>query len=102
MCYWVVKDYQKRTGASDVNAEITASSDTEKTITLTDKDGKVLDVYTMVPASGSGKNSAGEAVELPKTGMDTLSSCFAFIGSLVLMILGTLAVKMSRRRDDEN
>ena len=56
----------------------------------------------MYPASGSGKNSAGEAVELPKTGMDTLSICLAFIGSLVLMILGTLAVKMSRRRDDEN
>ena len=102
MCYWVVKDYQKRTGASDVNAEITASSDNEKTITLTDKEGKVLDVYTIDPASGSGKNSAGEAVELPQTGMDTLPNYFAVIGSLVLMILGAFAVKFSRRRDDEN
>ena len=102
MCYWVVKDYQKRTGASDVNAEITASSDNEKTITLTDKNGKVLDVYTIDPASGSGKNSAGEAVELPQTGMDTLPNYFAVIGSLVLMILGAFAVKFSRRRDDEN
>ena len=102
MCYWVVKDYQKRTGVSDVNAEITASSDNEKTITLTDKEGKVLDVYTIDPASGSGKNSAGEAVELPQTGMDTLPNYFAVIGSLVLMILGAFAVKFSRRRDDEN
>lgn len=104
LCNWAVKDYKKKNISDNVNAEITSSSDTEYKITLTDDDGNVLDVYTIDPTSGKGKNSANENVSLPQTGNNSMSNWLALLGSMFLIGLGAISVKLSgifRRKKDE-
>ena len=104
LCNWAVKDYKKKNISENVNAEITSSSDTEYKITLTDDNGNVLDVYTIDPTNGKGKNSANENVNLPQTGNNSMSNLLALLGSMFLIGMGFVSVKLSgifRRKKDE-
>ena len=53
LCSWAINDYQKKTGVTPANAEITARSENACEITLTDENGNVLDVYTVDPKTGN-------------------------------------------------
>jgi hypothetical protein len=86
-------------GISDV--KIKDNFDGTYSIFLSDEKGNVLDVYTIDPSNGKGKNSAGEIVELPQTGNNSITNILITIVSFMLIILGFSAVKLSgfkRRR----
>ena len=104
LCEWAVNDYEDKTGQTDVSAEITSKSDDVYEITLKDKDGNVVDVYTIDPVTGGGTNSTDEAVDLPQTGNNSLKNWLWVLGALMLIGCGTFAVKTSgfiRRKEDE-
>ena len=73
-------------------------------ITITDKTGKVLDKYTIDPKTGTGTNSADEAVDLPQTGNNSMTDLFMVLSAVMTTVIGAFAVKISgicRRRKDE-
>lgn len=68
LCKWAVKDYADKTGQKDAVAEITSKSEDEYKITLKDINGKVVDVYTIDPATAVGFDLKSNEVNLPNTG----------------------------------
>lgn len=104
LCDWAVKDYQDKTGSTAVKAEITDISNGQYEITLTDENGKLLDVYTVDPITGVVTNSAEESVDLPQTGNNSLKTAAAVSAAFALMLLGMYAVAKSRilrRKENE-
>jgi len=100
LCDWSVRDYQKKNDTTDVSAVIKNSSDDKYEIELKDRNGEVLDTYTIDPETGSGTDSSGNDVDLPQTGMSGTHKAVA--GLAVLMgITGYALVRKSRRDDQE-
>ena len=100
LCDWSVRDYQKKNDTTDVSAVIKNSSDDKYEIELKDRNGEVLDTYTIDPETGSGTDSSGNDVDLPQTGMSGAHKAVA--GLAVLMgITGYALVRKSRRDDQE-
>ena len=71
-----------------------------------DKDGNILDVYTLDPDTRIGTDSNGETVNLPQTGNNSLDTLLWGIAALILMVAGLFAVKASgvtfrKRKMDE-
>ena len=105
LCNWVINDYENRTGQTSISAEITSKSDDAYEITLKDKDGNVVDVYTVDPVTGNSNNSADEYVNLPQTGNNSMYNWMVVSGAFILVICGCFAVKSSgfiRRKVDED
>lgn len=100
---WAENDYYKKTGIEPYRSEYVQNSDGTLSISLYDKDGKVLDVYTIHPKTGIGFNQNGDAVDLPQTGNNSLRPIFIASGSILLILLGFFAIKKSdivkRKRD---
>ena len=96
---WSQKDYQDKTGTT-ANAAITGWSDDAYEITLTDKDDKVLDTYTVNPDTGVGTDAQGKEVNLPQTGMSGAHQAFAGLAAL-MTIAGFGLVKKSKKKDEE-
>ena len=96
---WAVVDYQYRNGkpVRDTDINITDSGIYE--ITLKDSGGNVLDVYYIDPQTGEGTNSANETVDLPQTGNNSMVNVIIVFASLMMIILGLAAVKMSKDPD---
>ena len=100
---WSVHDYELRTGTADTEASLEKAADSSYQITLTDKDGAVLDKYAIDPETGIGENTAGEEVNLPQTGnnapaellMLLLAFALAGFGALTLRSSGVLRKKRS-------
>ena len=73
-------------------------------LTLIDKSGEVLDTYIINPVTGVGTDSAGEEVNLPQTGNNSLTNALITVGAFMTTIIGFCAVKFSgitRRKKDE-
>ena len=103
LCSWANKDYLKKDHSVDTGASIRSISDGNREITITDSTGKVLDKYTVDPKTGKGTNSAGEMVDLPQTGCNSMTNLLAVFGALAMIVFGAFAVKASgvlRRRED--
>lgn len=103
LCSWANKDYLKKDHSVDTGASIRSISDGNREITITDSTGKVLDKYTVDPKTGKGTNSAGETVDLPQTGCNSMTNLLAVFGALAMIVFGAFAVKASgvlRRRED--
>lgn len=90
---WARKDYATKTGNAPAKAALLETADGNYAITLTDKDGEVLDVYTVNPETATGTNQANEVVSLPQTGCSDIYK--VLVGLAVLMTVGggTLIVK---------
>ena len=104
LCSWAINDYQKKTGVTPANAEITARSEEACEITLTDENGNVLDVYTVDPKTGTGTDSSNAEVNLPQTGNNSMTSWLLCVGAAMFMAFGFGAVKASgilKRKEDE-
>ena len=103
LCTWAANDYNTKTGNTAYKAEITSKSDVYE-ITLTDSEGKVLDVYSIDPATGVGSAASGEEVNLPQTGTLSLNNLFMVLGAFALTVCGFFAVMASgmfRRKTNE-
>ena len=104
LCSWALNDYQKKTGVTPANAEITARSENACEITLTDENGNVLDVYTVDPKTGTGTDSSNAEVNLPQTGNNSMTNWLLCVGAAMFMAFGFGAVKASgvfKRKEDE-
>ena len=99
-----MKDYEDKHENADVTAKSEVAADGSVQVTITDADGKVLDVYTIDPQTGNGTNQAAETVELPKTGNNNPFRAAATAVALGLTTLGSLALWKSgifRKKDEE-
>ena len=104
LCSWAINDYQKKTGVTPANAEITARSEEACEITLTDENSNVLDVYTVDPKTGTGTDSSNAEVNLPQTGNNSMTNWLLCVGAAMFMAFGFGAVKASgvlKRKEDE-
>ena len=104
LCSWAINDYQKKTGVTPANAEITARSEEACEITLTDENGNILNVYTVDPKTGTGTDSSNTEVNLPQTGNNSVANWLLCVGAAMFMALGFGAVKASgvlKRKEDE-
>ena len=104
LCSWAINDYQKKTGVTPANAEITARSEEACEITLTDENGNVLDVYAIDPKTGTGTDSSNAEVNLPQTGNNSMTNWLLCVGAAMFMAFGFGAVKASgilKRKEDE-
>ncbi|MBE6864480.1 MAG: hypothetical protein E7495_08000 [Ruminococcus flavefaciens] len=104
---WAINDYKNKNknGQTNISAEITSKSNDTYEITLRDKDGNTVDVYTIDPVTGSGSNSANEDVDLPQTGNNAMKNWMILLGSFMLIICGWFSVKSSgfiRRKESED
>ncbi len=104
LCSWAINDYQKKTGVTPANAEITARSEDAYEITLTDENGNVLDIYTVDPKTGTGTDSSNAEVNLPQTGNNAMTNWIVFFGAVLFLGFGFGAVKASgvlKRKEEE-
>ena len=104
LCSWAVSDYQSKTGAAGIRAEITSVHDGKYIITLTDQSGRSVEEYSIDPSTGIGVNTADEAVNLPQTGNNKLTGLLTVIAGFLLTVCGWHTFTASgilRRKKDE-
>ena len=104
---WAINDYKNKNknGQTNISAEITSKSNDTYEITLRDKDGNTVDVYTIDPVTGSGSNSANEDVDLPQTGSNSMKNWMILLGAFILIMCGWFSVRSSgfiRRKESED
>lgn len=95
---WARKDYATKTGNTPAKAVLLETADGNYAITLTDEDGKVLDVYTVNPKTATGTNMANEVVSLPQTGYSDIYK--VFVGLATLMTVGGATIIVKTRKKD--
>ena len=95
---WAMKDYTTKTGNTPAKAVLLETADGNYAITLTDKDGEVLDVYTVNPETATGTNMANEVVSLPQTGYSDIYKVLVGLATLMTVSGVTLIVK-TRKKD---
>lgn len=95
---WARKDYATKTGNTPAKAALLETADGNYAITLTDEDGKVLDVYTVNPKTATGTNMANEVVSLPQTGYSDIYK--VFVGLATLMTVGGATIIVKTRKKD--
>ena len=100
---WAENDYYKKTGIEPYRSDYVQNEDGTLSVSLYDKDGNILDVYTVHPKTGIGFNQNGESVDLPQTGNNSLRPILIEMGSILLIIIGLFAIRSSgvlkRKRD---
>ena len=104
LCEWAVNDYCSKHHIEKVIASITSVSDGEYQITITDKNGNILDVYTIDPDTGKGKDKKNKPVDLPQTGNNSMTNLLLVFAAFMLIGIGIIALRSSgfvRRRNEE-
>lgn len=99
-----INDYEKKTGIRPASSEVFENNHGVTTVVLKDENGNILDTYTLDPATGQGANSKNEPIELPQTGVNSLTLASKFAGASVITLLGIIAViksGMLRKKEDE-
>ena len=91
-----IKDYEKKNGTAPFKAEA-VKDDAWLHITLTDANGKELDVYQIEPVSGIGTNQTGNQVNLPQTGYFGFQTIAEALAAL-LTLTGLGMIFKSRKR----
>ena len=94
---WARKDYATKTGNTPAKAALLETADGNYAITLTDEDGKVLDVYTVNPKTATGTNMANEVVSLPQTGYSDIYKVFVGLATLMTVGGATIIVKTMKK-----
>lgn len=103
LCEWSIKNYNDTNGIRPDSAEITGTKDGSYEITLTDEDNNILDIYVINPETGVGTDSAGNEVNLPQTGKNSMKNVLVATGAFLMTVSGLCAVNMSgiRRKKHE-
>ena len=101
LCEMAVHDYEVRTGIAPAKAESAVSADGNVTITLKDADGKVLDTYTVDKNTAKGKDSTGNEINLPQTGITSTGSAAAAAAAAGLTLVGAFLMTHSLRRKED-
>ena len=81
-----LKDYEQKNGSSPESAEAVLNEDGTVTIQMGDE------AYTVDPVTGQGTNSAGEAVDLPQTGNNSVKTAAAAGIAALFTASGAFAV----------
>ncbi|WP_028521068.1 leucine-rich repeat protein [Ruminococcus flavefaciens] len=89
-----IKDYRRKTGITAAEAECKVV-DNKCIVELRDEEGNILDVYTLDPGTGIGTDSNGEAVDLPKTGNNSMTNLLLVMAAITLMFAGLFIVRRS-------
>ena len=98
-------DYKAKTGKDAADTVTKDNRDGTYSIILSDDKGNVLETYTIDPATGKGKNSRGEDVDLPQTGNNSMKNVVSTVVAVTFMTVGAAAVYVSgvgrKKKDDE-
>ncbi|MBR4627253.1 MAG: hypothetical protein IKO47_06080 [Ruminococcus sp.] len=92
-------DYEQKTGTSAIAGAV-RNTDGTVTVSLTDEESNVLDIYTLDAETGTGTNKEGEDVDLPQTGMSGVHKAVTGLAALMLLS-GAVLVEKSRKQDEE-
>ena len=104
LCSWSINNYNDKNDNTAVSAKITEKSGNKCKITLTDDSDNVLDVYEIDSETGIGTDSAGNEVNLPQTGNNSLKNILTAVAAFMMTIFGFCTVKLSginRRKKNE-
>ena len=95
-------DYEKKYGIA-VTPEAVLNADNIVTITLKDASGAVLDTYTLDSKTGIGKDAQNTEVNLPQTGVTSMTDAAAVGGALTMIVAGFWMLRgvCSRKKDAE-
>ena len=74
------------------------NADGTVTVTLQDKDGKLLDTYTLNAKTGVGKNASGAEVNLPQTGVAEPYTLCVTAAAFVMTVCGAYLICKSLRK----
>lgn len=96
-----VQDYILKPGKTPAKAESSDNGNGTVSITLTDENGEILDIYTVDSETGKGTDSNGDNVDLPQTGNNDLRTAAAVAAAAVLMVTGAFAAGAALRRKEE-
>ena len=89
-----LRDYYVKTGEKADSAECKIV-DNKCIVELKDKDGNILDVYTVDPDTRVGTDSDGDTVDLPLTGVCSPETLLWAIAAIILLCAGAFAVRAS-------
>lgn len=98
------RDYFVKTGRNVTASEAKENKDGTYSYELKDENGNVVDTYTVDPATGKGKDADGNDVELPQTGVNSMTTAATAAVSVMFIIAGAAAVYGSgvlRKKEDE-
>ena len=104
MCEMSVNDYEQKNGTAPSDAQAVTNEDGSVSITLTNSEGNVLDIYVIDPKTGEGTDSSGDEVNLPQTGNHAKKNFLLAIAAVLMIVLGSAATAFSgilRRRKHE-
>ncbi|MBQ6039875.1 MAG: LPXTG cell wall anchor domain-containing protein [Oscillospiraceae bacterium] len=88
LCSWAKHDYESKNGVTGTNASLLVKEDGTYEITITDKESKVLDTYTIDPKTGVGVDAENAEVNLPQTGNNSAAGMLAVMGALAMIGFG--------------
>ena len=98
-------DYKAKNGIAPADSVTKDNGDGTYSIIMKDDKGNVLDTYTIDPATGKGKDSKGNDVELPQTGNNSMKTAAAAAVAVTFMAVGAAAVIGSgvgrKKKDNE-
>ncbi len=90
-----LKDYKNKTGVTAAEAECKIS-DNKCVVEIKDKDGNILDEYTLDPETGKGTDSNGKAVDLPQTGNNSANAILCVLAAISMICSGWVIMRKSR------
>ena len=98
-------DYKSKNSTAPADSVLKDNGDGSFSIILSDDKGNVLDTYTIDPATGKGKDSKGNDVDLPQTGNNSVKTVAAVAAAAALMTVGAGAAFVSgvgrKKKDNE-
>ena len=100
-----LKDYESKTGVKPASAEAVYNRDGSAKISIFGADNTSLNEYTVDPVTGKGTDIDGEEVNLPQTGINTVSNMLTAVAGFFMFGLGIVTVRFSgigrRRKENE-
>ncbi len=102
---WAIIDYQGKTMKKVDSSEVSAVSDNKLEIKMKDKNGNILDVYTVDADTAEGTNSSGEIIVLPQTGNNSMLNILIIFGAFSMIGIGLFTVMHSgifRRKENKH
>lgn len=97
---WAMSDYEQKTGVTPAKSVASEENGTV-TVILSDKDGNVLDTYTIDKATGTGTNKKGETINLPQTGITSPMTAMLATGAATMTAVGLAFLSIFRKRRDD-
>ncbi|MBR3629429.1 MAG: LPXTG cell wall anchor domain-containing protein [Oscillospiraceae bacterium] len=90
------RDYRNKTTVTPADSVVKENADGSVSIDLLDKDGNVLNTYTIDPETGVGTDAEGKDVNLPQTGITAPNNLLLIVTAFLLLMIGGGAIALSR------